>query len=124
VNHKKVERIWCAEGLQLPERHERRCWLYHKNNFIIRMRPNEPNHVWAVDFVHEKLSNNRAYKMLAVADEHPHQAIAVHVAHKMSAADVLEALYPLLITHGRPHYIRSDNGPKFTAEVFQKWLTR
>ena len=42
----------------------------------------------------------------------------------MSAADVLEALYPLLITHGRPHYIRSDNGPEFTAEVFHKWLTK
>ena len=27
----------------------------------------------------------------------------------MSAADVLEALYPLLIRHGNPHYIRSDN---------------
>ena len=42
----------------------------------------------------------------------------------MSAADVLEALYPLLITHGKPHYIRPDNGPEFTAEVFQEWLTK
>ena len=42
----------------------------------------------------------------------------------MSAADVLEALYPLLITHGKPHYIRPDNGPEFTAEVFQKWLSK
>ena len=38
-------------------------------------------------------------------------------------ADILEALYPLLIRHGTPQYIRSDNGPEFTAEVFQKWLT-
>ena len=42
----------------------------------------------------------------------------------MSAADVLEALYPLLITHGTPYYIRSDNGPEFKVEVFQKWLTK
>ena len=84
------------------------------------MRPNGPNHVWAVDFVHDKLSNNRPYKMLTVVDEYTRQALAVHVAHKMSAADVLEALYPLLITHGAPHHIRSDNGPEFTAEVFPK----
>ena len=52
------------------------------------MRPNGPNHVWAVDFVHDKLSNNRPYKMLTVVDEYTRQALAVHVAHKMSAADV------------------------------------
>jgi len=101
VNHKKVERIWREEGLQLPERHKRKRRLYHKDSSIIRMRPNGPNHVWAVDFVHDKLSNNRPYKMLTVVDEYTRQALAVHVAHKMSAADVLEALYPLIITHGR-----------------------
>ena len=58
------------------------------------MRSNGLNHVWAVDFVHDKLSNNRPYKMLTVVDEYTRQALAVHVAHKMSAADILEALYP------------------------------
>ena len=29
VNHKKVERIWREEGLQLPQRHKRRKRLYH-----------------------------------------------------------------------------------------------
>ena len=62
--------------------------------------------------------------MLTVVNEYTRQALAVHVAHKRSSADVLETLYPLLITHGTPHYIHSDNGPEFTAEVFQKWLTK
>jgi hypothetical protein len=31
------------------------------------------------------------------------------VAARMGAADVLEALYPLLLKRGRPDYIRSDN---------------
>jgi len=29
---------------------------------------------------------------------------------------VLEALYPLFLKHGRPEFIRSDNGPEFIAE--------
>ena len=62
--------------------------------------------------------------MLTVVDEYTRQALAVPVANKMSAADVLEALYPLLIRHGKPHYIRSENGPEFTADVFQEWLAR
>ena len=71
VNHKKIERIWREEGLQLPERHKRRRRLYHKDSSIIRMRPNGPNHVWAIDFVHDKLSNNRPYKMLTVMENTP-----------------------------------------------------
>jgi len=124
VNHKKVERIWREEGLQLPERHKRKRWLYHKDSSIIRMRPNAPNHVWAIDFVHDKLSNNRPYKMLTVVDEYTRQALAVHMAHKMSAADILEVLYPLLITHGMPHYIRLTTAPSLQLTYFKSGLPR
>ena len=36
---------------------------------IIRLRPRHANHVWSIDFVHDKLSNGRPYKMLTVLDE-------------------------------------------------------
>ena len=101
INHKKVERIWREEGLQPPERHKRKRRLYHKDSSIIGMHPNVPNHVWAIDFAHDKLSNNRPYKMLTVVDEYTRQALAVPVANKMSATDALEALYPLFIRHGK-----------------------
>ena len=55
VNHKKVERIWRAEGLQLPQRHKKRKRLYHRDSSIIRLRPTRPNHVWSVDLVHDRL---------------------------------------------------------------------
>ena len=54
----------------------------------------------------------------------PGQALAETVRNKMSAGDVLEALYPLLLRHGTPEYIRSDNGPEFVAEAMQSWLVR
>ena len=124
VNHKRVERIWREEGLQLPKRHKKRRRLYHKDSSIIRLRPTHPNHVWSVDFVHDKLSNGRSYKMLTVLDEYTRQALAVAVRTRMGADDVLEALYPLLLRHGRPEYIRSDNGPEFVAQSMQDWLKR
>lgn len=43
---------------------------------------------------------------------------------RMGNAEVLEALYPLFLTHGKPEFIRSDNGPEFIAANFQTWLTR
>ena len=124
VNHKKVERLWREEGLQLPRRHKKRKRLYHKDSSIIRLRPTHPNHVWAIDFVHDKLSNGRSYKMLTVLDEFTRRALAVTVRTRMGADDVLEALYPLLLKHGTPEYIRSDNGPEFAAEALQDWIRR
>ena len=32
VNHKKVERLWREEGIQLPQRHKKRKRLYHKDS--------------------------------------------------------------------------------------------
>ena len=119
VNHKKVERIWREEGLQLPQRHKKRRRLYHKDSSIIRLRPTHPNHVWSIDFVHDKLCNGRSYKMLTVLDEYTRQALAVAVRTRMGADDVLEALYPLLLRHGTPEYIHSDNGPEFVAQAMQ-----
>ena len=124
VNHKKVERIWREEGLQLPKRHKKRKRLYHHKASVIRLRSKYPNHIWAIDFVHDKLSNGRNYKMLTVLDEYTREALNVTVASKMGSADVLEALYPLLWKRGKPHYIRSDNGPEFVAEALKTWLRR
>ena len=42
----------------------------------------------------------------------------------MGNVEVLEALYPLFLKHGKPEFIRSDNGPEFIAENFQTWLAR
>jgi len=36
----------------------------------------------------------------------------------------LEAIYPLLLKHGKSEYIRSDNGSEFIAKALQEWLTR
>jgi len=123
VNHKKVERIWREEGLQLPQRHKKRRRLYHHDASIIRLRPGYANHVWSVDFVHDKLSNGQPYKMLTVLDEYTREALCVKVATRMGSSDVLEALYPLLLERGPPTHIRSDNGPEFIARAVREWIT-
>ena len=124
VNHKKVERLWREEGLQLPHRHKRRRRLYHKDSSVIRLRPQYPNHIWSVDFVHDKLSSGRRYKVLTVIDEYTRQALRVSVATKMGHAEALDALYPLFLKHGKPEYLRSGNGPEFIASDFQSWLNK
>ena len=53
--------------------------------------------------------------MLTVLDDYTREAVYVVVRSKMSANDVLDALYPLFINHGKPEFIISDNGPEFVA---------
>ena len=46
------------------------------------------------------------------------------VRPKINANDVLDVLHPLLMKHGKPEFIRSDNGPEFIATHLQDWLKK
>ena len=109
VNHKKVERLWREEGLQVPRRHKARKRLYDHRHSIIRMRPLYPNHIWSVDFVQDRLFRGRRYKMLTVIDEYTRQCMTVHAQFQLTSQDVLETLSECFIRYGKPEYIRSDN---------------
>ena len=43
---------------------------------------------------------------------------------KLKSEDALERLSDLFIRRGVPKYIRSDNGPEFTANNIREWLNR
>ena len=68
--------------------------------------------------------NGRALKLLTVLDEHTRECLAIVVARKIRAHDVLEVLADLFVRHGPPEYLRSDNGPEFTAKLVRRWLGR
>ncbi len=87
--------------------------------------------------MHDKLNNGRPYKMLTVLDEYTREALCVAVKPKMNSADVLDALYPLLLPRGKPEYIRSElpivgaigsspmgDGSEFIAIALQDWLKK
>ena len=62
--------------------------------------------------------------MLTVLDEYTREALTIAVKPTMNNQDVLEALYPLFLKHGKPEFIRSDNGSEFIAAGFQEWLSK
>jgi len=51
-------------------------------------------------------------------------ARALRAARSIRSADVIEALAELMVFRGVPDYIRSDNGPAFTAQAVREWLGR
>ena len=122
VNHKRVERLWRREGLKVPQKQPKRGRLWLADGSRIRRRPEYWHHVWAYDFVAERTHDGRPLKILTVVDEYSRECLAIVVARRLRATDVLETLAELFATHGLPAFIRSDNGPEFTAVLIRLWL--
>ena len=122
VNHKRVQRIWRAEGLKVPRRQPKRGRLWLADGSCIRLRPERANHVWAYDFVAEHTHDGRPLKLLTVIDEYTHECLAIRVARSMTANDVLWVLADLFLEYGIPEHTRSDNGPEFVAKAIRGWL--
>ena len=57
VNHKRVERVWRREGLEVPKKQLRRGRLWLNDVSCIRLRPEHKDHVWSYDFMVERTSS-------------------------------------------------------------------
>jgi transposase InsO family protein len=122
VNPKRVERIWRREGLKVPPKQPKRGRLWLNDGSCVRLRAEYPNHVWSYDFVHDRTSDGRAFRMLNMIDEYTRECLAIVVARKFTAQDVLDTMADLFVSRGVPRYIRSDNGPEMTAIAVREWL--
>jgi putative transposase len=122
-NHKRVERIWRAEGLKVPARQPKRGRLWLNDGSCVRLRPERPNHVWAYDFVEDRTRDGRKLRMLNVVDEFTRECLAIRVGRQIKAADVIDVLSDLFILRGIPGHVRSDNGPEFAATAVKAWIS-
>jgi len=124
VNHKRVERIWRREGLKVPQKQPKRGRLWLNDGSCIRLRPEHKDHVWSYDFMAERTSNGRAFRILTIIDEFSRECLSIKVNRKIKTQDVIDELFNLFIFRGIPEYIRSDNGTEFTAKAIRKWLNQ
>jgi transposase InsO family protein len=122
VNKKRVERIWRCEGLKIPQKQPKRSRLWLNDGSCVRLRPERPNHVWSYDFVSDRTHDGRAFRMLCVIDEFTRESLAIRVARKLKATNVIDALADLFILRGIPAHIRSDNGSEFVATALREWI--
>ena len=122
VNHKRVERIWRQEGLKVPQKQPKRGRLWLADGSCIRLRPLHKDHVWSYDFLLERTADGRAFRILSILDEYTRECLAIVVARHLTTQEVIDQLFSLFLFRGLPEYIRSDNGPEFTARAIREWL--
>jgi len=124
VNHKRVERIWRREGFKVPQKQPKRGRLWLGDGSCVRRRAMYKDHVWSYDILMDRTKEGRAFRMLVIVDEYTRECLLIDVRRRLTSEDVLERLAELFVERGTPRYIRSDNGPEFTARRVREWLER
>jgi transposase InsO family protein len=124
VGKDRMERIWRQEGLKVPQKQPKRGRLWLNDGSCIRLRPEHRNHVWSYDFVMDRTHDGKQIRMLTVMDEHTRECLAIDVERRLNSENVLDRLAQLFVERGTPSYIRSDNGPEFTAHAVRDWLEK
>jgi len=93
VNHKRVERIWRQEGLKVPQKQPKRGRLWLNDGSCVRLRPEHKDHVWSYDFMTERTSDGRSFRILNIIDEYTRECLAIRVERRLTSEDVLDKLY-------------------------------
>jgi putative transposase len=121
VNKKHVHRLWKQARLQVRKvTRQRRV----ARRAMIPVQATQPGHVWTYDFLHDRCLTGTPLKVLTVMDEFTREGLALAVATALPAARVLAILQGLVLTHGAPQFVRSDNGPEFIALAVRGWLAQ
>ncbi len=121
VGRKLVQRIRREGGLRV-KRWMKRPRRRGKSTGTIPTRAERINHVWTWDFISDRTDNGGKLRILSVIDEYSRECLALHVARKLTAADLVEVMAKLVTQRGVPAHIRSDNGSEFVARALQSWL--
>jgi len=120
VNHKRIQRLYREEGLNLRARRPRRHVMAARR--IERQGPTAANEVWSMDFVSDALFDGRRFRALTVVDAYTRECLAIGVEQAMKADAVVATVERLTYLRGQPpSKIRVDNGPEFISRVLDHW---
>lgn len=117
-NHKRVHRVYCEMKLNLLRRTKKRVPKRIANPL---MAPVAHNRIWAADFMHDVLYGGRKIRTFNVLDESNREALGIEVGTSIPSTRVIRVLERLIDMYGKPEALRIDNGPEFTASVFEDW---
>jgi putative transposase len=121
VNKKRIHRLWKRARLQVRKHPRKRR---RTAGIGLPIKALYPGHVWTYDFVEDRCQQGTLLRILTVMDEFTREGLALEVATSIPAARVITVLERLVLAHGAPAFIRSDNGPEFVALALRGWLAR
>lgn len=119
VNHKRVERLYAEDNLQLPRRIKRR--RRGQQRVVPAERPTAPGQRGSMDFVHDVLAGGRRFRVFVVVDDFSRECLALTVDTSITGQRVTRVLSELRKTGRLPPILVCDNGTEFTSRAMLMW---
>jgi putative transposase len=117
INHKRTYRVYTEENLQVRTKKRKKL----KRPRVPIAVATGPNQRWSMDFVSDRLANNRGFRVLNVYDDGAKRIIGQLVAYSISGYQVARFLTQLIEQNGAPTNIVCDNGTEFTCKAMFFW---
>ena len=117
-NHKRVYRIYCELELNLRIKPKKRLVRETPEPLSV---PTSINQMWSMDFMHDRLSDGRAFRLFNVIDDFNREGLCIDVDFSLPAERVIRSLEQIMEWRGKPRALRCDNGPEYISVALKTW---
>jgi putative transposase len=118
-NHKRIERIYREEGLQVRRRRR------GKKRYVATVRVDHPvehpDDRWALDFVHDSFLDGRRFRVFNGIDHRTRECLVSYPGLSIGGAGVVAILEELADLGRKPRELQLDNGPEFRSRALLRW---
>lgn len=104
VNHKRVQRVYRAAGLQVKRIRRRHL----SRNAVPRVDLRAANQEWALDFASDVTASGRRIRVLGVIDVFTRECLALETDTSFPSRRLTRVLEAVIMQRGRPAALRSD----------------
>ena len=119
VNAKRVYRLYNQENLKVRSVERKKI---SRRQRISHGPATGPNQCWSADFVSDKLTDGRCYRILTVIDQFTRECVAMEADRSLQGRHVVAALSRATVERGQaPLSITLDNGSEFTGRTLEAW---
>lgn len=118
VNHKRVYRIYRAEGLAVRRKARKKVTARER---VQKPVVSAANQRWSMDFMSDQLASGRRFRVLNVVDDFTRECLVMHVGTSITGADVARLLSNVLAERAQPAMIVTDNGPESISKALEQW---
>jgi putative transposase len=118
VNAKRIYRLYCQEGLIVRTKKRKKAASHPR---VPQGVASGPNQRWSMDFIHDRLADGRAFRVLTVVDQYTRECLLLLADTSLSGEKVAAALNLVVAERGAPQSITVDNGTEFASRAMDAW---